>query len=93
MPCHHLTKSQCPAGHPQQWQCHQGPPLTCGRCEHDKAIAEKMKQEEFALQQKRDEEQRKHAKQIAEIDAQIARERDALRDVQLAEERKQVDAR
>lgn len=90
MQCEHIMDSTCPAGHRQQWRCHKGPPPTCGKCERDKAIAEKKKQEEFALQQKRDEDLRKHARRIAEIDDQIARERDALRDAQLAEERKQA---
>jgi hypothetical protein len=91
MLCGHIMDSTCPAaGHRQQWQCNKGPPLTCVKCERDKAIAEKKKQEEFALQQKRDEDQRKHAQRIAEIEDQIARERDILRDAQLVEEREQA---
>lgn len=44
--------------------------------------------EDFALQEKRDKEQREHERQLAEIEAKIVREREAIRDAQLSEERR-----
>ena len=41
-------------------------------------------------QEKRNAEQRRHDERLAQIDAQIALERDAIRDIQLADERKQA---
>src|ERR1700722_5784187 len=90
MACTYIMEYTCPAGHRQSWKCHKGPPLICLKCERDKVIAEKKKQEDFALQKKRDEDQQKHTQQINEFDAKIKRKRDALRDAQIAEERKQV---
>lgn len=79
--------SQCPQGHRQSWQCHKPPPITCTKCERDAKVAEEKRQKEFAIQRKRDAEQREHARRLAQIDDQIASETQALRDAQLAKER------
>jgi hypothetical protein len=88
MECNHIMYSNCPQGHAQQWKCHKGQPSACATCDREKKIAEKKKQAEFALQEKRDAERRLHAQQIANLDDQIARQRDSIRDAQLAEERR-----
>ncbi|THH18626.1 hypothetical protein EW146_g2397 [Bondarzewia mesenterica] len=88
MLCEYIMYSKCPKSHQQQWKCHKGPPPSCAKCDREKKVEDKRKQEEFARQEKRDEEQRLHARKLTEIEDQIARERDAIRDVQLAEERK-----
>jgi hypothetical protein len=67
--------------------CHKAPPTTCTKCERQAKLAEEKRQKEFALQQKRDAEQREHARRLAEFDEKIAAENQAVRDAQLAEER------
>lgn len=88
MKCQAILYSQCPNGHAQRYMCHVGPPASCLKCDREKKLEDKRKQQEFLLQEKRDAEQRRHDEELAQIDAQIARERDSLRDVQLAGERK-----
>ena len=88
MECNYIMYSNCPQGHAQQWKCHKGQPSACPTCDREKKIAEKKRQAEFALQEKRDAELRSHAQQIANLDNQIARQRDNIRDAQLAKERK-----
>jgi hypothetical protein len=87
MQCEYILYSKCPKSHNQQWKCHKGPPIVCAQCEKDTKLAEKKQKEDFDLQEKRDAEQRLHDQQLAEIDAKIALETQALRDAQIAEER------
>jgi len=88
MPCEHVSSVPCPSGHIQQWKCHKGPPPTCIKCERAQELAEKKKQEQFALQEKRDAEQRAHERQMAELEVDLAREREALRYAREVEQRK-----
>ena len=87
MLCEHVTSDKCSNGHAQQWKCHKGPPPTCIKCEREQALAEKKRQERFALQEKRDAEQRAHERQMAELEADEAREREAIRYAQESKER------
>ena len=87
MSCQHIIYSNCPKGHRQQWKCEKGPPVSCSQCDRNEKIAEKKRQEEFALQEKRDAAQRLHAQKMAELNSQISQRREALRDTQLSEER------
>jgi hypothetical protein len=88
MPCDYMLYDKCLNGHQQQWKCKNGRPNVCLKCEREKKLAEKRRKEQFALQEKRDREQREHERQLADVDAKIAQEREAIRDAQLAEERK-----
>lgn len=90
MQCELVLYSTCSKNHSQRYLCHSGPPAACLKCDRESKQEEKRKREEFLRQEKRDAEQRRHDEQVAQIDAQIARERDALRDVQLEGERKQA---
>lgn len=87
MSCEHISYSKCSNSHSQQWKCHKGPPAVCSRCEKDIKDAEKKRQADFLVQEKRDAEQRLHDQRLAELDAKLASERIALRDAQLAQER------
>jgi hypothetical protein len=80
--------SKCSQGHDQSWKCHKTPPILCTKCEGQAKLAEEKQKKEFALQQKRDADQQEHARRLAEIDEKLALERQALRDAQLAKERK-----
>jgi hypothetical protein len=53
-------------------------------------LADKKRQEQFALQEKRYADQRAHERQMAELEADLARERDTIRDAREAEERKRA---
>ncbi|KAI0076548.1 P-loop containing nucleoside triphosphate hydrolase protein [Panus rudis PR-1116 ss-1] len=90
MQCSVPMYTPCPNGHQQRWLCHTGIPLVCATCDREAKLTEKQRAQDFARQQKRDAEQREHDRKLAEIDAQIQRYRDSLRDEQLAEERKQA---
>ena len=90
MLCEQLSTDQCPAGHSQQWKCHKGPPPTCIKCERQQELAEKKRQERFALQERRDAEQRDHERQMAELEAKEARERETIRYAQEDKERKRA---
>jgi hypothetical protein len=87
MPCEQVMNSNCPNGHPLRWECRHGPPASCSKCDLEKRLAERRKQEEFALQEKRDTDERWHAQQIAQIDEEIQQKREAIRGAQLTEER------
>ena len=90
MLCEHVSSVQCPNGHPQEWKCHKGPPPTCIKCERQQELAEKKRQERFAQQEKRDAEQRDHERQMAELVADEARQRETIRNAQEAKERKRA---
>jgi hypothetical protein len=90
MLCEHVSSAPCPNGHPQQWKCHKGPPPTCIKCERTQELAEKKQQERFELQEKRDAEQRAHERQMAELEADEARERETIRYAQESKERKRA---
>jgi hypothetical protein len=85
--CEYIFHSNCAKGHAQQWQCHKGPPVTCVKCDKDAKAAEKKKQEDFILQEKRDVEQRLHDQKLAALEAEIVSTRQELRNAQIAEER------
>ena len=90
MQCDKPTSTKCPNGHVQQWKCSKGPPSSCGKCDRERELAEKQQREQFALQMKRDAEEQAHARQMADLDAQLAREREQARATREAEERKRA---
>ena len=79
--------SKCSQGHGQSWKCHKTRPISCVKCERQAKLAEEKQQREFALQQKRDADQREHARKLAEIDEKTDLKMQASRDAQLAKER------
>ena len=90
MQCNKVTNKKCPNGHAQQWKCSKGPLSSCGKCDRERLLAEKKQQEQFALQMKIDAEEHVHVRQIAELDAQLVREREQARATRQAEERKRA---
>ena len=87
MPCDHLLYSQCPKGHPQSWMCQTKRPPSCHKCDHEARAVERKQKKAFELQQKRDAEQREHARQMAELEEKIDLEVLALKDGQISKER------
>lgn len=89
MLCEALIDSPCPQNHRRRYKCHQGPPVACAKCDDAKRLAENESRKQFERQE-RAAKQRAHVKQLADLDEQITRERDTLRDVRLDEERKRA---
>ena len=87
MPCDHLLNSLCPKGHPQSWMCRMTRPLSCHKCDQEARALQRKQQKAFELQQKRDAEQREHARQVAELEEKIELEVQALKDGQISKER------
>ncbi|KAL4260022.1 hypothetical protein AB1N83_008706 [Pleurotus pulmonarius] len=89
MKCLQIMMTQCPNGkHTIRYKCHHGPPPNCRECEQDVKRREQKAQQDFELKQKQEAEQLAHVKKMAEIEAEIERERQPkLRDAQLARER------
>jgi hypothetical protein len=87
MQCNHVKESQCPEGHVQRWKCHEADPTSCRKCEREIKERERRKQEAFRLQQRADEQQREHAKEMARLDEKIDFERQKIKDAQAQRQR------
>ncbi|KAL6302615.1 P-loop containing nucleoside triphosphate hydrolase protein [Sparassis latifolia] len=90
MRCESIMKDTCSKGHPLSWTCHEGRPPACKKCERETKLAEEKQRQAFALQRKREEDDRAHAAELKKLDEEIAQERQKLRDEQLAQERANV---
>ena len=90
MLCEDVSSAPCPNGHIQRWKCHKGPPPTCIQCDLAQELAERKRQEQFALQEQRDAKQRAHERQMAELEADLTHKRETLRYTREAEERKRA---
>jgi hypothetical protein len=82
-------KQQCPNGHSQAWQCHQGAsaPVTCVKCERERKEAEKKARKALEAQQRRDAEDEKHRKEVAKLQEEIDRVTQDMKDGKLNAER------
>jgi hypothetical protein len=87
MPCTERISSICDAGHKQSWKCSDGRPKTCPKCERDAKLAKRRQEQEIEAQKRREIEQQKHLARLDDIDAQIDKERQALEDARLKQER------
>ena len=92
MPCQQVMTSNCagPKTHLQRWRCYDGPPLICTNCERERELTEKKLLQDFIRQEKFNEERRFHDQRVADIDGEIAKQRDQVRNNQLAEDRKAI---
>ncbi|TDL30087.1 P-loop containing nucleoside triphosphate hydrolase protein [Rickenella mellea] len=88
MPCEYIVYSKCSKGHDQSRKCHETPAPTCAKCDREAKLALEKQQKAFELQQRRDAEQLAHDKKMADIEEQMTSHNQALRDTQLAEDRK-----
>ena len=84
MLCRKVLEQKCSKGHNQSWQCHEGTPLTCSKCEHDVKQAAKRAQRALDEKNKRDQKTKDHLEAVAKIDEEMEqitqRSRDALLD-------------
>ncbi|KAG1725641.1 P-loop containing nucleoside triphosphate hydrolase protein [Suillus paluster] len=86
--CQQSLFGKCAADvHKVSWKCHRGPPTKCTPCEKDAAWAEKQLLCDAALQEKRDLEQAAHDTQMAEMDARLKVEADAIADANTVKQR------
>nr|GAT60754.1 predicted protein [Mycena chlorophos] len=90
MRCTRIVDSKCPAGHPRSWECSQGPPASCRKCDQELKAAEEKQKRDFELQQKREAAQIAYAKKLADIDAQMAAQKQALQEAELEAKRQRI---
>ncbi|KAF7316838.1 hypothetical protein HMN09_00417100 [Mycena chlorophos] len=90
MRCTRIVDSKCPASHPRSWECSQGPPASCRKCDQELKAAEEKQKRDFELQQKREAAQIAYAKKLADIDAQMAAQKQALQEAELEAERQRI---
>ncbi|KAH7925247.1 P-loop containing nucleoside triphosphate hydrolase protein [Leucogyrophana mollusca] len=88
MPCEYIFYAKCMANvHDQSWQCHQGQPVTCPKCDRDAKRAEQQRAKDFLRQQKQEADRLAHERRMADIEAKFALENEVLADAQLAQQR------
>ncbi|KAJ7158758.1 P-loop containing nucleoside triphosphate hydrolase protein [Mycena filopes] len=96
LPCRHPIKWTCEKGHTQSRQCRLHDPTnpnSCNKCANDaKKARAKLERDadELERKQKLDAEQLAHDERIAEVNAKIAREEQAMQDMRLVEQRAQA---
>ncbi|KAF8065347.1 P-loop containing nucleoside triphosphate hydrolase protein [Lyophyllum atratum] len=88
MRCEQIVKMQCPKGHDKSNKCFEPVLPGCKKCDREAKLAEEKRQEEFARQQRRDQEEAEHLRQKKEIERELAEVQQLRRDEQLREERK-----
>jgi hypothetical protein len=105
MRCPHPYSGHCDAGrHTLKWECHESKPDTCPFCAKEEAHKEKRRrelelkqrqqeEEELKRQADREEEKLKHDLHMADVDAQLKVEVDAIAHAQLVQERANLLAR
>ncbi|KAG2138479.1 P-loop containing nucleoside triphosphate hydrolase protein [Suillus clintonianus] len=98
MPCQHPYSGVCPAKHKLKWKCHQQMPDPCPVCVKEAERAEekrkrelelkrKLEEEELQRQIQRDKEQEEHDLRMAELDAKLKAEMEAIGDAQVSQQR------
>ncbi|KAG1804050.1 P-loop containing nucleoside triphosphate hydrolase protein [Suillus subaureus] len=101
MPCQHPYSDTCPLNHKLKWKCHQSKPDPCPVCVKEAERAEEKRKRELELKQKleeeelqrqiqREQEQLEHDLRMAELDAEMKAELDAIADAQVAQQRANV---
>ncbi|KAG2138476.1 P-loop containing nucleoside triphosphate hydrolase protein [Suillus clintonianus] len=86
--CQQWLFGNCAAGvHKVAWECHRGPHTKCIACEINTERAEKQLLRDAELQQKRDAEQAAHDTRMAEKDARLKAEVEAIVDANIAKHR------
>lgn len=87
MACEQDIMQKCPNGHEQHRKCCQVAPATCRKCEQATKLADKRKKEALEEKNREDALQQAHLLRMAEIEAQIQREVQAMRSAKQEQER------
>ncbi|KAI9831934.1 MAG: hypothetical protein M1819_004656 [Sarea resinae] len=75
VPCQKILDSACPRNHKITWFCHQQRPASCKECDDENRKLEKKRQRDHELEAKRRAKQDGYARQLAELQDEIAHER------------------
>jgi hypothetical protein len=81
--CKFIIEEKCPEGHKYSWMCYENPLKSCPKCDRIEKLRIEKLQREYELEQKREEEQRQHARLMEEMDQKIAEQREAIKQSQL----------
>ena len=73
MHCEVVVDSFCPKKHPWSYTCHQGPPISCAKCDDAARLEEPKRQEQEEAFQRAF-----RAKRLAEINEQVTRDRESI---------------
>ncbi|CCM06492.1 uncharacterized protein FIBRA_08761 [Fibroporia radiculosa] len=87
MLCEKVISDICSNGHPLSWKCHKDRPTQCKQCDKEAKAAEKLRQKQFAEQQRREAEEQEHARQLARLEEEIEKQTQLIRDRQIAADR------
>ena len=83
-------ESECPAMHKTTRRCCQRSPKICPRCEADARRQLAIKERDDRLQHEREKKKQEYESQMADLDAKIESERQAIRDQNLEKERQRA---
>lgn len=90
MPCNQVSQELCSQGHKISWRCSEGRPRLCNKCERESAVRERKSQRDHELEVKRQGRQKEYARQVADLDGQIDRQRQTRRDITYAQEQERT---
>ena len=88
--CTSIVESTCLKKHRYSWKCHKGAPISCPKCELEKRIEDERKRRDFELELKRQERQKEHARQLAEVQQKIEEQKRIMKDSAEEEERRNI---
>jgi hypothetical protein len=85
-----ILTSKCSNGHSQKWKCHESAPLACKKCDQEEKDKKKKQMKAFEDQQRRERTQQAHNKRMEELDDELKRIKQDLRDSTLEHERRKA---
>ena len=88
--CAEVMKSECPAGHKMTRHCYQQSPKICPKCVTEARRQLAIKERDHRLQHEREKKRQEYESQIADLDAKIESERQAMRDQNLGNVRQRA---
>ena len=90
MECKATQYDKCENGHTRSWTCSRGRPKECRICRRAAEDAQKQREKELRLQERRDLEAEEHARRLAALESDLAAKRQEALDKQTSQERAQV---
>lgn len=90
MLCKEVLNLKCSIGHDQKWRCHESAPLSCRKCDQEEKDRKKKQIKAFEEQQRRERAQNEHIKRMAELEEEIERVKQGLRNSRLDQDRRKA---
>ncbi|KAK8177442.1 P-loop containing nucleoside triphosphate hydrolase protein [Phyllosticta citrichinensis] len=90
MDCKKMMSDTCPQKHRLTWRCHNGRPTTCKQCDFEAEEMERKIERDFELDLKRQEQQKRYALQLMELQDAIDLQRRLCREQAEEAERQKV---